>query len=135
MSYDIFKKYNLHKVHDSLTEDFDYKDIDGTWELVKKKDVVDSDGFLTEYAWYTDGTKHIFMFGDTDLTDPDEDYADWVAETEQEASEWFDSYRGFEEEDIWESVDEDICVDCQGNADFMNQGFNRVYNIEGELED
>lgn len=133
MAYDIFKSYGLHKIHDSFTENFDYKDNDPSqWKLVKQKEVKDSDGFLTEYSWYTNGVKHIFMFGDSDLYDPDEDYADWATESEQEAQDWFDSYEGLSEEDeaLYDSEEE-----FQGNANFMNDGFNRVYGIEGELED
>lgn len=131
MTYDIFHKYGLDKIHDSLTENYDYSDEPlNSWKLVKQKSVPDSDGFMTDYCWYTDGDKHIFMFGDSDVYEPDEDYADWVAETEQEASEWFDSYTGFSEE-----VEEDDFDDSQGNADFMNDGFDRVYGNGADLED
>ena len=135
-SYDIFRSYGLHKIHDSLTENFDYKDNDASrWELVDVKNVPDSDGFMTEYAWYTDGEKHIFMFGDTDITDPDEDYADWEAESQEVAKEWFDSYKGFSEEEDSYDFDEELDNEPSGNANFMNDGFNRAYNIEGDLED
>lgn len=135
-AYDIFKSYGLHKIHDSLTENLDYKDNDSSrWELVRTKSVMDSDGFMTDYAWYTDGEKHIFMFGDTDITEPDEDYADWEAESETTAQEWFDSYKGFEEDQDSYDFEEELDNDFTGNANFMNDGFNRVYNIEGELED
>lgn len=137
MAYDIFRKYGLDKVHDSLNESYDYKDNDSSkWELVKSKSVMDSDGFMTDYAWYTDGTKHIFMFGDIDLYEPDEDYADWVAETQVEAEQWFDSYTGFEDEDEWNDFEEDdFNESCCGNANFMNDGFERVYGNGTDLED
>ena len=138
MAYDIFHSYGLDKVHDSMTENFDYKDNDPTqWELVKSKEVLDSDGFMTEYTWYTNGDKHIFMFGDSDMYEPDEDYADWIAETEKEASDWFDSYRGFEdsEESDIEDFQDDFEESYSGNADFMNDGFSRVYGDGLELED
>ena len=135
MPYDIFHSYGLNKIHDSLTEDFDYKDNNASqWELVKVKDVMDSDGFMTEYAWYTNGEKHIFMFGDTDLYEPDEDYADWTAESEEEARSWFDSYTGFaDDEDEFDEFEEDLSP--QGNANFMNDGFERVYGLGDDLED
>ena len=137
MAYDIFKKYGLDKIHDSLTEDMDSKDVEGTWELVKTKSVMDSDGFMTEYSWFTNGDKHIFMFGDSDLYEPDEDYADWVTESEKEAEDWFTTYEGFADEDdnIWDMPDEDVDDNYSGNANFMNDGFNRAYNIDGDLED
>ena len=137
MAYDIFRCYGLDKIHDSFTESYDYKDNDAEqWKLVKQKEVQDSDGFLTEYSWYTNGVKHIFMFGDSDLYDPDEDYADWVTDSEQEAQDWFDSYNGFEEEEPSFDDIEEYDEDYAGNADFMNDGFNRAFAGEGvDLED
>lgn len=90
----------LNKLNDnnSLRESWEIEDTDSVWTLKASKSVPDSDGFMTEYAWYTDGSKHIFMFGDTDIYTPDESYADQVCETEQEAQEWFDSYSGFEDD-------------------------------------
>ena len=136
MAYDIFRSYGLHKIHDSLTEDQDYKDNNvEQWNLVKQKEVQDSDGFLTDYSWYTNGTKHIFMFGDSDLYDPDEDYADWATESEQEAEEWFDSYNGFAENEIDPYEFDDELDEYTGNANFMNDGFERVFGNGLELED
>lgn len=136
MAYDIFHGYGLSKIHDSLTENYDYKDNDSSqWKLVKKKEVLDSDGFMTDYCWYTNGDKHIFMFSDAELYEPDEDYADWVAETHAEASDWFDSYEGFSEEDIPSEFEDEIDDIAQGDADFMNEGFNRVYGAGLKLED
>lgn len=79
------------------------------WELVNVKQVYDSDGFLTDYAWYRNGDKNIFMFGDKDIVEPDEDYADWETDSGVAAAEWFAHYNGFEDElddedDLWESV-------------------------------
>lgn len=124
MSYDIFSKYGLDKIRD--TEDGDVKHA-SDWELVSRKSVMDSDGFMTEYSWYTDGSKHIFMFGDSDIYEPDPDYADWEAETEEEAKNWFDNYHGFEDDDF---EDDDFDNTPVGNADFMNEGFDRVYGIK-----
>lgn len=138
MAYDIFHSYGLDKVHDSNIDDFDYKDNKASWELVNCKSVKDSDGFMTEYCWYTDGNKHIFMFGDSDIYDPDEDYADYVADSENEAQEWFDSYTGFSDDaDPWDEFEEDESVQDipSGNADFMNDGFASVYTNGEDLED
>lgn len=137
MAYDIFHGYGLDKIHDSLTENYDYKDNDASqWELVKVKSVQDSDGFTTDYAWYTNGDKHIFMFGDVDVYEPDEDYADWVAETDKEATDWFNNYTGFSDNDD-EFDDEDLesYDEYNGNADFLNDGFSRAYGIEGDMEE
>lgn len=74
------------------------------WEFIKGKMVKDSDGFLTSYDWYrnTNSGLNIFMFGE-DEADPD--YADWETESEKVAKEWFDSYKGFEDE---EELDESV---------------------------
>lgn len=136
MSYDSFKLYGLDKIHDSLTESYDYKDNDSEqWELVKKKEVMDSDGFMTEYSWYTNGDKHIFMFGDSDIYEPDEDYADWEAETEEEASNWFETYKGFSEDEDEFDFDEELDSTACGNSNFMNDGFEHVYGEMLDLED
>lgn len=138
MAYDIFHSYGLDKIHDSLTESYDYKDNNSEqWKLVKSKEVQDSDGFLTDYSWYTNGVKHIFMFGDNDSYDPDEDYADWETESEQEAQEWFDSYNGFvDDADVYAQGDfDEFDEDYTGNANFMNDGFDRVFGEGLTLED
>ena len=45
MSYDIFHKYGLDKIKDSLTENYDIKDYDSAkWNEVKSKSVMDSSG-------------------------------------------------------------------------------------------
>lgn len=137
MAYSIFHKYGLDKIKDSLTENFDYKENNpDQWQLVNTKSVMDSDGFMTEYSWYTNGSKHIFMFGDSDLYMPDEDYADWETESEKEASDWFENYNGFGEDDnmSWD-MDEEFDTDFQGNSNFMNDGFDRVFGNGTELED
>ena len=128
MAYDIFSKYGLDKIHENV--DYDWKDAD-SWTEVASKNVLDSDGFVTDYTWYTNGEKHIFMFGDSDVYTPDEDYADWVCETEESAKEWFDNYNGFEE-DMFE--EDEIDNTPTGNADFMNDGFEHVYGLTNTEE-
>ena len=137
MSYDIFHGYGLDKIHDSRDDDQDYKDNDKEqWDLVNSKTVLDSDGFSTEYTWYTNGDKHIFMFGDSDIYEPDEDYADWVTESEQEATSWFNSYRGFDDDTEESDESEDVIDEnYTGNADFMNEGFLNIYSDGLQLED
>ena len=117
MAYDIFHNYDFENGKVNIdTPDFD-------WALVSCKTVMDSDGFNTEYCWYTNGDKHIFMFGDSDLVEPDEDYADWVCETEQEAKDWFNNYTGFDE-DTLETYDEAF---TNPSRNFINKGFDRIY--------
>lgn len=128
MAYNIFESFGLK-------DDIDTQESE--WVLRSIKTIPDSDGFMTEYAWYTNGDKHIFMFGDTDLYEPNEQDADWVCETEQEAQEWFNSYEGFEDSEnqlyTTDPLEDDLIEDeLEGNADFINDGFDKVYGITEE---
>ena len=82
----------------NLNEDF-YEDTP-YYEIISKS-VQDSDGFYTDYTMYydTENDNYFFMFGDKDLYPPDPDYADWECDTNDEATEWYNNYNGFEEED------------------------------------
>lgn len=86
-------------------EDDQYSD----WRELASKSVEDSDGFNTDYTLYTNGETYICMFGDKDLYEPDEAYADYETENEQDAWDWFNSYTGFADEedeyDIYGSED------------------------------
>lgn len=86
-----------------------YNGSESDWILLNMKSVNDSDGFITDYCLYTNGDKYICMFGDSEVTPPDEAYADFECETEDEACEWFDSYIGFDDEgdEDEEDYDED----------------------------
>lgn len=98
--------------------EYDYEWEENPWEEVESKTVKDEDGYSTSYTWYkavVDGEeKHIFMFGDYE---PDENYADWECETEEEAQEWFDSYNGFED-DLDESQ---LTETADGKDELWNQ--------------
>lgn len=69
------------------------------WEEEDTKEVLDSDGFWTEYTWYIKDGKHIFIFGDRDVYNPYNTDFDHECDSDEEAKEWFDNYHGFEEED------------------------------------
>ena len=130
MSYNIFAKYGLDKIREDVNGDWSTAD----WELVRQKSVLDSDGFVTDYCWYTNGEKHIFMFGDSEIYTPDEQYADWECETEEEAAQWFNSYNGFADEfdSASDTFDEDDFDDTpSGNSSFMIEGLKRVYGLDG----
>lgn len=93
-----------NKMKFKINENWDDDTFYGEWEEVKSKSVPDSDGSMTDYTWYKgkdeEGNElHIFMFGDKDVYTPDRDYADWESESYENAEEWFDNYRGFEEEE------------------------------------
>ena len=68
---------------------------DSPWKEVASKQVMDSDGFLTDYTMYTDGETYICMFGDKDIYEPDIDYADYETDGEKNAWDWFNTYEGF----------------------------------------
>ena len=65
---------------------------DNSWKELASKSVEDSDGFITDYTLYTNGSTFICMFGDKDMYEPDEAYADYETENEQDAWDWFESY-------------------------------------------
>ena len=111
------KEENVPTVKEEvLKEDNDAEE----WEEVASKAVEDSDGFMTDYVWYTNGDKHVFIFGDSDIYRPEDGYFDWEvdivegkeAEAYKEAQDWFNSYNGFAEE-LNEAQD---LYDIQGQA-------------------
>lgn len=76
---------------------------------VASKQVMDSDGFMTDYTMYMNINtgEYVFVFGDKDVYSPDDGYFDWECETEAEARAWFDNYTGFSDDldDMDESLD------------------------------
>lgn len=64
------------------------------WEEVASKEVLDANGFTSEYTWYKNPEtgEHKFFFDNEE---------DWEEDSEETAREWFDSYTG------WEDVDEE----------------------------
>ena len=108
------KDIDLENVYYEET-DYDYGDDSSEWEEVETKSVKDSNGFTTDYTWYTNGKKHVFVFGDKDSYRPEDEDYDWEieiedgyeAEAQKEAKEWFDSYNGFAD-DVDESLKESV---------------------------
>lgn len=100
-------------------EEYDASD----WTELASKSVLDSDGFYTDYTLYTDGSIYICMFGDKEIYEPDENYADYETEIEQEAWDWFNSYTGFaddeDEYDVYSS--EDIKASMGRYDDYFGQ--------------
>lgn len=73
---------------------------DVTYDLVDRKNVEDSDGFLTQYSWYkTSDGNNVFVFGDPDIYLPEDEDFDWETEDDDAAREWFDNYEGFADDD------------------------------------
>ena len=103
--WDDVNNYNEDSLSDfDIAESIDFDEItipeDERYEFVKSKSVLDSDGFQTEYTMYYDweDDKYIFIFGDSDLYDPTNTYADYECDSEREANEWFADYEGFIDE-------------------------------------
>ncbi|MBO7734739.1 MAG: hypothetical protein J6S67_19420 [Methanobrevibacter sp.] len=89
-------------------KDEGYEDTPG-YKFIKTKQVMDQNGFYTDYTWYkreSDGL-NVFVFGDNELYLPQDEYWDWEEESDEHAEEWFNSYEGFEEEDTF-SFDDDL---------------------------
>ena len=73
------------------------------YKYINSKEITDFDGFLTEYTMYydTEEDRYVFVFGDSDLYNPNEDEYmdfDYECESKQEATEWFNDYTGFEQD-------------------------------------
>ena len=113
-------------LNESLFENYDNEE---EWVEVDSKSVRDSDGFYTDYTWYTNGKKHIFIFGDSEIYTPEDSDYDWEVEiypgNEQnamdEAQEWFDNYKGFDED---ESLNESTVIT---DADKISSIVNYIY--------
>lgn len=108
-------------------EDEDVYDDEGLvgFAEIASKSVTDSDGFLTDYTMYRDTStgEYVFVFGDKDVYGPQDGNFDWSCETEEETWEWFNSYRGFDDDDdgyddILES--EDISPDEDDLLEWFN---------------
>ncbi len=110
----------------SFREDWD--DFGNEWEEIDSKQVQDSDGFWTDYTWYSNGEKHIFMFGDKELYEPDEDYADWETEDEETAQIWFNTYEGFTDDDEIEETEEEEVIDENLNESILDKGLKANVN-------
>lgn len=103
------ERVELKEIYDDNVDDLSYyyneEDIidalNDVWEEVQSKLVADSNGFMTDYTMYRNINtgEYVFVFGDKDIYRPEDGYFDWECETEQEATEWFDNYNGFDDFD------------------------------------
>lgn len=78
----------------------DYEDDSGEhWELIARKDIKDSDGFMTEYSLYGSNTgRLVTVYGDSDFYRPENGDIDEEFETLQEAEDWFYDFDPFNED-------------------------------------
>ena len=119
------ESFMLRKQNTNIQESYNNPE----WTMVKTKHVYDSDGFLTDYTWYTDGNTHIMMFGDNEVYEPDIDYADYVTEDEEDASDWFDSY---DSEYLDEGLDDYVEITSLNYKNPLNN--NRLPGIQNEKD-
>ena len=81
---------------------------DTRYEKLRTKQVMDSDGFLTDYTMYYDHEteQYVFVFGDNDIYDPETSDHDYECEDKESAYEWFENYSGiYEDEDTFAATD------------------------------
>lgn len=106
---------------------------------VDSKQVLDSDGFYTDYTWYRDEDGlNVFVLGDNEVYGPEEGYFDWEEENDEAAQEWFDSYNGFadEEDDDWNTLDADDIYSCDEAKQAIQAGaFDRGWYFGKEEAD
>ena len=81
-----------------------------SYRFLKSKSVMDSDGFYTDYTLYEvteDGdTKYVCIFGDNDMYNPDNTFADFESDDYDEAIDWYLNYNGFaDDEDVEAATD------------------------------
>lgn len=113
-------------------------DVDSdAWMKLAQKQVLDSDGFYTDYTMYSneDGTSYIFMFGDEDIYGPDPRYADYECSNWDEAAEWWNDYNGFGEDDILSSTILDANPEFRNNFEEAIDFFYESYPATVELTD
>lgn len=86
---------------------FSYGDED-EWKELASKSVLDSDGFYTDYTLYMRKTEespqYVCVFGDRDIYRPTDGEYDYECDDEDEALEWFESYNGFEDDDLYSAT-------------------------------
>ena len=124
--------YNLN-IDESLKEDFDDEDywlpeenpLDDRYDYIDSKEVMDSDGFYTEYTMYYDTleNRYVFVFGDSDIYKPEDEDFDWECETRDEAEAWFNAYNGFEDD-----LDESLKDIKDNNIAYYKSSPSRYYN-------
>ena len=73
------------------------------WELIARRDIKDSDGFMTEYSLYGSNTGRIVtVYGDSDIYRPENGDIDEEFDNIKEAEEFFYDFDPFgDEEETW----------------------------------
>ena len=107
---------------------------DSEYTYIKSKEVLDFDGFNTEYTMYYDEVmdRYVFVLGDSDMYDPNDGYVnfDYECDTEREANEWFSSYEGFDD-DYFESCTISEDIDISNYIYVTNKNGYDIYKLNG----
>ena len=125
------KKDFKESFEDEDDEEYDkdfFKGSDGcSYKQIAWKPVYDSDGFTADYTMYmkvdpnneNNIVSFVCVFGDSDIYRPDDGDYDFETDSYEEALEWFDDYKGFED-DLDESLNEAVkyktCPFCHNKA-------------------
>ncbi len=91
---DIEDDYSDGEFEDDEEYDPEFDSTADDWELIDKKSIRDSDGFLTDYILYRNTITDLYVcvYGDSDVYKPEDGYFDFETENYDEAIEWFNSY-------------------------------------------
>ena len=107
---------------------------DSEYTYIKSKEVLDFDGFNTEYTMYYDEImdRYVFVLGDSDLYDPNDGYDsfDYECDTKREADEWFSNYEGFDD-DCFESCTISEGIDISNYIYVTNKNGYDIYKLNG----
>lgn len=125
------------------SDDWEPEDYEGgytEWEEVASKQVKDSDGFWTDYTmWYNEfEDRYAFTFGDKDIYYPENAPLDWECETYEEAKEWFDDYKGFDDDDDWledDAVEESQVIEASESNEYPDKLPWEVLDVKEVEED
>lgn len=98
-----------------------------SWKEIDTKQVRDVDGFWTDYTLYQnelDG-RFVCVFGDKDIYRPEDGSFDWEGDSAEEAYEWFNSYEGFSDDDVFSAssieLDEDLLMNMFEDSKYSVQ--------------
>lgn len=129
MQYVDHKDDLVESLNKSLTESDDEELPQYEYEISKQ--VMDSDGFYTDYTMYYDhnNNRYVFVFGDNELYLPEYEDFDYECDTEKEAYEWFDNYKGFEDD-----YDESGDIDDETYNAIMGEALSDSKEIKTEAD-
>lgn len=110
------------------------ENVGNRYKYIDSKEITDFDGFLTEYTMYydTEEDRYVFVFGDGDLYNPNEDEYmdfDYECESKQEATEWFNDYNGFEDYDESLHIRHTLVDEKISDQDYSQSKTGKAYKV------